>query len=244
MTKIALSDAYSDQPFRTIRVLGTELWWPLPIVRDTSSSSAIVLGWRVYGADAPRIIQGLHRLALRCNRAKWRLFHRYHPKHRYHVVDTGLPPGYYDEDTLVLHSCMKMLERYVQQNGGVAHLESFSNDLREDARNGPSAPEDSLERQASMQDEAAAIYRWWKQTRPADEARCDALTEHLYGGGKRRLQFKDAEDAPGYVELVPAPMSSDDEALREELWGLKDKIADDEQSMLHRLIDIRPGLWT
>jgi hypothetical protein len=35
----------------------------------------------------------------RCDNAKWWFLHRFHPKHRYFMVDTGLPPGYHDPDT-------------------------------------------------------------------------------------------------------------------------------------------------
>ena len=48
--------------------------------------------------------------------AKWWVLHRIHPKHRYHKVDTGLPPGYYDPDILIFESTFALLCRFVKYN--------------------------------------------------------------------------------------------------------------------------------
>lgn len=39
-------------------------------------------------------------------------------------------------------------------------------------------------------------------------------------------------------------MSDDDEEKQKRMWALREKIDEDEQKYLHRLIDIRPGMWT
>jgi hypothetical protein len=41
--------------------------------------------------------------------------HRFNPRHRYNVVKTGLPPGYYDKDTLMLYACFNLLRLYFVQ---------------------------------------------------------------------------------------------------------------------------------
>ena len=43
----------------------------------------------------------------------WWVRHRL-PPHRYHVLPTGLPPGYYDPDTRFLHAIMEEVCRYVE----------------------------------------------------------------------------------------------------------------------------------
>ena len=48
------------------------------------------------------------------NDIKYWFIYRFHPKHRYHVVDTGLAPGYYDKDYLILHSVFNILKEYVE----------------------------------------------------------------------------------------------------------------------------------
>jgi hypothetical protein len=147
--------------------------------------------------------------------AKWWVLHRLVPKHRYHVVNTGLRPGYHDIDERILHASMALLCDYVEAEGGDVALEEFSAALR--ASN--DAP-----RQASNQDEAVAIYRWWKRERPADLARYDELLMRLYGPDPLRSAINGAAD--------------------EELRSLGKKIRTDEQSMLRRLVEIRQSLWT
>lgn len=120
---------------------------------------------------------------------------RYRTTRRYHVVKTGLPPGYYDEDVLILHACMALLDRFVAWHGGEHDLEKFTERLREHPHGTSS--------QAHDQSEALAIWRWWKYQWPLDEAR-------------KELKY-DAD--------------------------IETKILDDEQNMLRRLIEIRPGLW-
>lgn len=152
--------------------------------------------------------------------AKWWLFHRLIPRHRYHVVHTGLEPSYYDVDTLMLHACMALLCRYVEnEHGGAERLSEFVAELR--AAPDTNAPE-TCEEQAARDDEALAIYRWWKVEKPADEELNERQLTALYGW----------------------PRDPDPFCTEEEFRALETKIDDDEQGMLHRLIDIRGSLWT
>lgn len=152
------------------------------------------------------------------------LGYRLLPSRQYHLVNTGLPPGYYDPDTRLLHACFAMLVYHVEQEvGGLAKLEEWTNGLR--ANPDPNAPEGWEDGQATRQSEAALLYRWWTIEKPADEAKCEAMLMHLYG---RRPRI---------------PWTEADKAMHEEFRALEAKIASDEQSMLHRLIDIRGSLW-
>lgn len=42
---------------------------------------------------------------------------------RYHVIKTNLEPGYYDVDTLMLESCFKLLERFVDEEDGLNFID-------------------------------------------------------------------------------------------------------------------------
>jgi len=46
----------------------------------------------------------------------WWFIHRLVPKHRYHVVDTGLPPGYYDPDIRLLAGIFNEVHKFVANN--------------------------------------------------------------------------------------------------------------------------------
>lgn len=151
--------------------------------------------------------------------ADWFLY-RLHPKRRYHVINTGLRPGWHDEDTMILHGCMAMLRRYIEWHGGPDELDAFSLELRSSPEKW-GGPEGAMDGQAHQQEEATAIWRWWTGTKPTDEKRRDELTNELFG--KHGVK---------------------DEAKLKELDALEEKINSEEQTYLHRLIDIRPSLWT
>lgn len=45
----------------------------------------------------------------------WWFLHRFHPKHRYHVIKTGLKPGWVDRDFLFEHLMVKLLIDFVEK---------------------------------------------------------------------------------------------------------------------------------
>lgn len=152
--------------------------------------------------------------------AKYGLLYRFHPRYKFHLVNTGLGYGYHDCDNRMLHACMALLCEHVElEHGGAEKLCKFSDDLR--ANPDPNAPEDMQTGQAERQDEAVTIYRWWKQTRPADKARRHELLMKFYG-----------------------PERCKDEPLYREFRGLEQKMDDDDEKMLLRLMAIRRSLWT
>lgn len=203
----------------------------MKLFSDLHSSSATVLGFPVYGDNTPKIIDYLHTILTNLSDIKYALLYRLHPKHQHHIVRTGLPPAYHCEDTLILHSCMTLLAKYVDnfkyhddqtpQRPGEPVLEEFNKELATEPD--PNAPEQAITRQLNAQTEALAIYRWWKYERPKDIAEQNKLTHELYAD--------------------PNKDSADREFKRDKLWALNDKIFNDEQEYLIRLIKIRPSLW-
>lgn len=57
----------------------------------------------------------LRRVLRSLDNAKWWVVHRFHPKHRYHVIHTGLEPGWYDRDFLMAHLMVKLLIDFVEK---------------------------------------------------------------------------------------------------------------------------------
>lgn len=148
--------------------------------------------------------------------ARYWMRSRFHPKYRYHVVKTGLTPGYYDEDILILHSCMVLLERFITWHGGEQKLEEFTKELLE--KPGVwGCDVDSMSPQVVNQTEALAIYHWWKHERSSDEKRMEELWDTVPEGPGIK-KYKNIND-------------------------LEEKMLVDEQEMLHRLIEIRHSLW-
>ena len=159
----------------------------------------------------------------------WRAFRRFDlrywlrsrlvPSKRFHVVNTGLPPGWHDVDERMLHACMVLLRGYVEKEcDGETNLQEWTDELREQP---DEHTLDLTDSQAANQAEALAIYRWWQVQRPAEHARLDVWLMRLWG------------NEPGEVL-----------GSREEYWAFEQELDERDQQMLHRLIDIRRSLWT
>lgn|SRR5574343_127606 len=202
---------------RTLSIAGVRLPWPWPIAYALGSSSAVVFGCPVFGTDAPRVIKWFYRAFYRIERAKYWLMYRLHPRYRYHLIDTGLGYGYHERDDQLLHASMAILIGYVE-------------DCESTGCHDPG-------------DEARAILHWWRIQRPADQGQYNKWVNELYGG-ESRMKFKPVEGQPKLQKIVFDPLSEDDDAKQKALWALDEKIHADEQAFLHKLIDIRPSMWT
>ena len=157
-------------------------------------------------------------------RLGWQLAHRLHPSHRYHVVKTDLRPGYYDVDTLMLETWMKLLRRYVEdEHGGAKEFSAWIAQLR------ANLTEDDLMwwvcasvEQVNMEEEALVIYNWWMGERKAAWEALEQAIDAAYG---------DWEQKASKAEVA---------VIRE----LEQNIHDQDQAMLIRLAKIRRSLWT
>ncbi len=89
---------------------------------------------------------------MRIKDVKWWFLHRFHPKHRYNVVDTGLPPGYYDVDTLMLHSVFNLFHEFMKrQHSPNCHVDWTC--------------DEHIEEWTEMNE----IWEWWKQRDTREE---------------------------------------------------------------------------
>lgn len=97
------------------------------------------------------------RFVHRLSDAKWWVLHRIHPRHRYHIVKTGLSPGYHDKDTLILHACFSLMKRYVEgERGGIAEVCKYFEWCLDDGKDTVSIDHCR---------ELIALYEWWEQRR-------------------------------------------------------------------------------
>jgi hypothetical protein len=202
----------------------------------SGGSGDYVFGISVYGNpyyDKPWFqwtIKPLYRIGRKINDAKYWFMWRFIPRHQYNIVRTGLKPGYYDEDTLMLHACFAILGRYIESEGGIEAIRAEEGTIHVI--------------DGDYRSELLALWDWWKIEKPADEKRRDEMVARLYGrrddGTKRITWVKDGANTSRMVDMPTA----EEEALEPIFRALEKKIDDDEQAMLHRLINIRRSLWS
>lgn len=228
-----ISDLYDDED-RTIEILGVKLHWPFPIAFMLHGSGATIFGYRAYGGGKRPIITALRKAFEAISNAKYEMLYRFTKPHRYHIIYTDLPPAYHCSDARILYGAMKCLCEYVEagDHGGEKGLEEFIVELKSGT---------DCEAQAHKEAEALAIYRWWRYERPADQKHLDELLLPAYGDDE--LKFIPT-DNPRLAEVVAEEAPGEDKArLREQYRTLEEKIGNAEQTYLHRLIEIRRGLW-
>jgi hypothetical protein len=198
-------------------------------------SSSSFLGQGIYSPKNQNlwyfkyIVKPLWRCGYKYYRAKLWFRYRFVKQDRYNVIYTDLEPRYYDIDTVMLHGMFALLDRYVErENEGVDALEQWGKELLESG----SVVAEFDNSQGVSELEVVTLYRWWHETRRADLKRRDYLVNELYGK-KERLSFEPFDEG-----------ATDETAMHREFETLEQKIEDEEDAMLHRLIDVRRGLWT
>lgn len=190
---------------------------------------------------------------------------RYRTTDRYHVVKTGLPPGYCDVDTKMLHTNFTMLKDFVECEQGW-HKYCWHPDGHKSAPwytklplywrfvkfRSPKWGIEHLEWASTLDDpnlpvheravgqaedarEILALYYWWVRDRPA---RTEIEYKEYSDQGLGILGSLDDDfdkDAPDYREYKESIAQSIDQ---EQAWYEEDT------EMLIRLVRIRRGLWT
>ena len=190
---------------------------------------------------------------------------RYRTTRRYHVVDTGLPPGYYDVDNRILNAnfnllknfveCEQARQRYHWSDDGIKVSPwytklplywTFVEFRRPDlgikhfewaaTLDDPALPpHERSDKQAEDAREILALYYWWVRDRPARKV---VEYKDYNDQGLGILGAFDADfdrNAPDYKEYQASVEKS---VNQEEQWNEEDT------AMLIRLMKIRRGLWT
>jgi hypothetical protein len=140
--------------------------------------------------------------------------------HRYDLIRTGLDKGsWHDTDTVILYGMMNLLVQYVE-------IEDPTILTREINKETFTCEEERImaERCAADDEEVKLIYKWWKDY-PNREKEIESKYDEY---GKCRREKSDIKEECSFVEIVQ----------------MEDKLSEEEQDMLIRLIKVRGYLWT
>jgi len=178
---------------------------------------------------------------------------RYRTTRRYHVIKTGMEPGYADVSEKMLHVNFNMLKDFIEiekaymwtwheketnnksEQPGVSHLLWEMGLDNDDSWKGNKT-------QASNAREQYELYDWWTNQRPyrVDDAMEEweayhTLKKDIYGDDADNF-FRDDLDTPELEKLQKKWLTK---SSKIEKHNLKE-----DESMLIRLIKIRSSLWT
>ncbi len=134
-----------------------------------------------------------------------------------------LDKGWHDKDNVLLHAAFQLLVDFVEQEQPDKIVDSSF---------------DEPHRQAWK--EIKSLYRWWKETRPA---RRSPLDDKKLKSPPLRFKKIPGSEFSEMVEPDKKKYAAYYQALKEDA-RLEQKWYEEDQRNLHRLIEIRPFLWT
>lgn len=182
--------------------------------------------------------------------------YRLHPRHKYHIIDTKLKPGYYDAGMVMLHGCFSILVDFVEiekgnmQQGWIDGVPYKNRKYRsrehgiayldwEISLKNPGHPSHSYE-QAKNAEKIKELYLWWVDIRPNRE---DPYSSRDYEIPEEEehgfLWSMSSEFEKKYPEEHKKMVKSFENSRK-----LEEKYEMEDQIKLMELIKIRNGLWT
>lgn len=221
--------------------------WIHRYVIETGSSDSVFLGFSIFGNRHRKswwfqwFVMPPWRLCKRISNARWWLTYRFVKRHRYHLIDTKLEPGCYDHDYRLLHGCFAVLGEYIEHMGGMDVMAERIAELRDHPD--PNAPDGLCESCASHEEKARDLWHWWKVLRPDRHKRASEMMMSLFGRQADEM-FSKPDPVTGLSQYQSPRWNEEEEKRYEEYRALEKQNEEDDQTMLHRLIDIREGLWT
>lgn len=177
---------------------------------------------------------------------------------KYYLVDTGLSKyRYYDKDELMLHANFSLLRAYVEielawmeyLNRGENYPKKWFREwrFREPEMganyllywmNYKNSEEDCdygmVDKEIKYYTELYALYDWWVNIRPK---RVDPYDAEIFSVcGSNIMSDKWKQENPELCERHNMTCK--------DAWEIEEAYDKEDQDMLHRLIDVRRGLWT
>lgn len=183
---------------------------------------------------------------------KWKVYHRFHPEHRYNIVKTELKPGYYDIDTRMMYACFALLVEYVEKElaswekdsgltGREAGLKHLDDTITYNDKLPPNhtAFDRMPDHQVFAAKEAKELYLWWETYRDDDDSEWDNCPVQL---GKGRGHMFDVLSNK-WRAAEPAKAAAWD-AWAQNARAESERKSKEADEMLKRLIAVRHHLWT
>lgn len=99
----------------------------------------------------------------------WKLQHRFNPKHRYHIVNTKLPPGFHEVETLMFYAMFQLFAGFMEHQLKNPHVVwQYDKSVFEDwmIEDDPEGVEKEIESRNKTWKEMNDLYTWWTVTYP------------------------------------------------------------------------------
>jgi hypothetical protein len=191
---------------------------------------------------------------------KWWFKYRLMKKHRYHIVDTGLKPGYYDCDTILLNAAMAVLVDHVENEAhgcdkiGEAGLQSYIEFYEKlcdpknwepwERKQSKKIKQQCIEHRVNDTNalkEILAIYKWWKYYRTIEHMSLEQERDEFYK--TERYDIMTDERDPNKLTGKDKKKYIEQRKIVSSFIDREQKLYEKDTDMLVRLAKVRSKLW-
>jgi len=164
--------------------------------------------------------------------------------HKHHIIKTGLKPApWYDVDSRMLYGIMSLVTWFVEND-----MRKWSKEEREEEMKridsedgGEKSFKDCLFDQWAKEDAVIEIYDWWKNYPNREKENAEILSAWARFGD----QFKDnEEDFLGNRSRMTKEQEKEYDRLFDVHDELEKKLAEEEDEMLKRAVELRAYMWS
>ncbi len=170
------------------------------------------------------------RIVFKIDDASWWLIYRFNRNHQYHIIRTGLKPGYYDTDDLLEAAILTLFFRFVEvERDGPDEIKANIAEFEESLVGDTIVGKEMLERQVAADREVVELYDWFKVEKPVRENSLQSLCD-IWG--------EKCNETDGWKE----PEGCEPNAMQ--LGEIEHGIYEDTSARLLQIIKLRGNLWT
>lgn len=183
----------------------------------------------------------------------WAFKYRFQTKHKYHLIDTKLKPGYYDYDTRMLNGTFSLFVEFIEEHnrwGSSIQKEitmysrymnekNWSDWERKESKKYKKQLLDGYSKRLEMWRTFKELYLWWTLGRKEEHDKLEKESDAFYASdrvGRREVRNLKKSD-PLYKKYEQQMKKS------YELFLKEDKLKEKDTEMLSKLVKYNPHLW-
>jgi len=197
---------------------------------------------------------------MRLDDAIWWVKYRTMKKHNFHIVDTGLNPGYHDSDEILLHSSMAVLVDYVENSNhggsgvgekGLADYIKFCKESlnqknwadweRKQSKKQKDQRIANDTRNLNGCKEILFIYHWWKIGRDVQHFALEKKRDENYS--KKKFHFMRDERDPNALTGKEKKQYEAEMQVSFKLMDEEEALRQKDTDMIVRLAKVRGFMW-
>lgn len=185
----------------------------------------------MFGKERSKFAELLDVIDEKLYHAELYIRYRFDPNHQYHILRTGLKPGYYDIDTIMEHSLISLLNRYVEDEmGGLSELLDRIDFLREE----------DYPDHVTQEEEIMEAYVWFKYENCGMKKLANSYFKKWSDLHDGKIIGSEPIEGSKCSRIVVPERTADYQTYKH----LIDEHEAKTQAMLERIVKIRQSLWT